>query len=338
MDTALLLLLFVILLGLSFEFVNGFHDAANAIATIVATRVLSPRVAVLMAGVLNLLGALSGTAVATTIGKDLVNPTAVTLGTVAVALLAAILWDLFTWHLGLPTSSSHALLFSTLGAAVATAGVDVVIFTGFGKVGAGILYSPLIGLSGGAVLMFAVIWLFHRVRRDVVTSIFSRLQLLSSAYMAFSHGSNDGQKTMGILSLALFAYGALGPTFYIPFPVMLASAVAMGIGTAAGGWRIVKTMGLRLVQLQPVHGFAAETAAGTVIEVASRLGMPISTTHAVSGAILGVGSLRGAKSIRWGVARDIAAAWVLTIPACFALGWAIMVLARRLAAVLVQSG
>jgi inorganic phosphate transporter, PiT family len=326
MDAALFLLIVVILLGLAFEFVNGFHDAANAIATVVATRVLSPRSAILMAGGLNFVGALSGTAVATTIGKDLVDPSSVTLGTVAVALVAAIVWDLFTWYLGIPSSSSHALLFGTLGASVATAGWGVVLIGGVAKVGFGVVYSPVIGVAGGALLMFILIWLLHRTRPDTVSRLFGRAQLFSSAYMAFSHGSNDGQKTMGILSLSLFTYGALGSEFYVPLPVMIAAALAMGLGTAMGGWRIIRTMGTRMVQLQPVHGFAAETAAGTLIEVATRVGIPISTTHAISGAILGVGSLRGIRSIRWNVVTEILTAWVLTIPVCFALGWGLMTL------------
>src|SRR5581483_1180086 len=249
MDWSLVLLAIVLLFGLIFEFVNGFHDAANAIATIVATRVLSPRIAVLMAGTLNLVGALSGTAVATTIGKDLVNPDAVSLVTVAVALASAILWDMFTWYRGLPTSSSHALLFATMGAAVATAGTPVILVPGLTKVTLGIVYSPAIGIAVGFAVMFFIIWGFHRVRHETVSAIFGRLQLVSSAYMAYSHGSNDGQKTMGILSMALFAYGALGTTFYIPFWVMVASATAMGVGTAVGGWRIIRTMGFRMVQL-----------------------------------------------------------------------------------------
>jgi PiT family inorganic phosphate transporter len=324
MDAALALLIIVLVLGLAFEFVNGFHDAANAIATIVATRVLSPRAAVLMAGGFNFVGALSGTAVATTIGKDLVDPGSVTTATVAAALLAAIIWDLFTWYLGIPSSSSHALLFGTLGAAVATAGFDVIIVSGLSKVGFGLVYSPVAGVLGGMLLMFVLIWVLHRARPDTVSRIFGRAQLASSAYMAFSHGSNDGQKTMGILSLSLFAYGALGSTFYVPLPIMIACALAMGLGTAMGGWRIIRTMGTRLVQLQPVHGFAAETAAGTLIEVATRAGVPISTTHAISGSILGVGSLRGVRNVRWSVVTEIVTAWVLTIPACFVLGWVLM--------------
>ena len=332
MDSAFLLLIVVIVLGLVFEFVNGFHDAANAIATIVATRVLTARAAVLMAGGLNFIGALSGTAVATTIGKDLVDPNSITTGTVAAALLAAIIWDLITWYMGIPSSSSHALLFGTLGAAVATAGFDVIIVSGFTKVGFGIVYSPVVGVMGGAAVMFTLIWALHRSRPALVSRLFGRAQLISSAYMAFSHGSNDGQKTMGILSLTLFAYGALGSTFYVPLPVMVASAVAMGLGTALGGWRIIRTMGTRMVQLQPVHGFAAETAAGTLIEAATRAGIPISTTHAISGSILGVGTLRGVRNVRWSVVVEIVTAWVLTIPACFVFGWFLMQVGSRIAA------
>ncbi|MEA2642030.1 MAG: inorganic phosphate transporter, PiT family [Chloroflexota bacterium] len=329
MDGQLILLLLVIALGLGFEFVNGFHDAANAIATIVATRVLSPRVAVLMAGGLNLLGALSGTAVATTVGKGLVDSAAITLGTVAVALLAAIVWDLATWYFGLPSSSSHALLFGTMGAAVATAGPGVIIPQGLATVSLGIVYSPVIGMVGGALIMLIIIWVFRRTHADTISKIFGRAQLLSSAYMAFSHGSNDGQKTMGILSLALLTASAPGTPFQVPFWVIVACATAMGCGTAMGGWRIIKTVGFGMVQLRPVNGFAAETAAGTVIEVATRLGVPISTTHAISGAIIGVGALRGAKRVRWGAVAEIVTAWVLTIPGCFAIGWVLMMAVQR---------
>jgi PiT family inorganic phosphate transporter len=324
MDLAFLTLALVVALGLAFEFVNGFHDAANAIATVVATRVLSLRAAVIMAATLNFVGALSGTAVATTVGRGLVDAHAATQATVAVALLTAILWDLATWRLGLPTSSSHALLFAVMGAAVATSGPSVLIPQGIEKVFAGLAYSPTIGLVGGGLVMLAIFWIFRSWRPGQVSSLFGRLQLLSSAYMAFSHGGNDGQKTMGIVSLALFSYGALGPTFHIPLWVMIAAALAMGFGTMTGGWRIVKTMGLGIVHLQPVHGFAAETAAGTVIEVATRLGVPISTTHAISGAIMGVGLMRGAKRVHWAIAGNIVAAWVLTLPGCFLGGWLLM--------------
>ncbi len=321
MDIATLVVVVVVILGLLFEFVNGFHDAANAIATVVATRVLSLRAAVVMAGTLNFVGALTGTAVATTVGKGLVDAGAITQTTVAIALFTAILWDLLTWRLALPTSSSHALLFAVMGAAVATNGPGVLIPEGVAKVFTGLVYSPVIGFFGGGLVMLIVFWAFRRFPPGQVSSLFGRLQLLSSAYMAFSHGGNDGQKTMGIIALALFSYGALGPTFYVPLWVMIAAALGMALGTMSGGWRIVKTMGLGIVHLQPVHGFAAETAAGTVIEVATRLGMPISTTHAISGSILGVGLVRGAKRVHWGIAANIVAAWVVTLPGCFFGAW-----------------
>jgi PiT family inorganic phosphate transporter len=327
-DTALFLLVLVVALGLVFEFVNGFHDAANAVATVIATRVLSPLVAVLMAGALNFVGALSGTAVATTVGKGLVDPGAVTQTTVVAGLLAAIVWDLITWYYGIPTSSSHALVFGVLGAGVATAGWRVIVFDGVFKTGIGILYSPVIAFTAAGAILVALYWIGYGKTPAWVSGVFGRLQLVSSAYMAFSHGSNDGQKTMGIISLALFTYGGLGQSFYVPLWVMITCALAMGVGTAAGGWRIIRTMGFRLTELRPVEGFAAETAAGTVIEVATRFGVPISTTHAINGAILGVGAVRGHRRVRWEIAGRILTAWILTFPAAFGLGFGLMSLAR----------
>ncbi len=324
MSTGLLIVYLVVVLGLIFEFLNGFHDAANAIATVVATRVLTPIAAVLMAGTLNLVGALSGTAVAVTLGQGIVDPRATSQTTVAVALLGAALWDLITWYYGLPTSSSHALIFSLIGAAVATNGFSVVVLGGTLKTVVGIVYSPAIGVVFGGLLMLAIYWLFRRSRRSDVSGVFGRLQLVSSAYMAFSHGGNDGQKTMGVIALALFSSGLLGERFFVPFWVVAACATAMGLGTALGGWRIIRTMGHRLVKLAPVNGFAAETAAGTVIEIATRLGIPISTTHAISGSILGVGMVRGPRNVGWQVAGNIVTAWILTIPACFAIGFLLM--------------
>lgn len=321
MDAGLVIVYLVVVLGLIFEFLNGFHDAANAIATVVATRVLRPLPAVLMAGALNLLGALSGTAVAVTLGKGIVDPHAVSQTTVAIALLGAAMWDLITWYYGLPTSSSHALIFSLMGAAVATGGFKVIVLEGTLKTIFGIAYSPLLGVVFGWLLMLAIYWLFKRARRSTVSGLFGRLQLVSSAYMAFSHGGNDGQKTMGVIALALFSAGLLGPRFFVPTWVVVACALAMGLGTALGGWRIIRTMGHRIVKLAPVNGFAAETAAGTVIEIATRLGIPISTTHAISGAIVGVGMVRGPRNVGWQVAGNIVTAWILTIPACFTLGF-----------------
>jgi inorganic phosphate transporter, PiT family len=329
MDASFALLLIVIVFGLIFEFVNGFHDAANAVATIIATRVLSPLSAVLMAGVLNFLGAVTGLAVAATVGAGLVDPSAVTLTTVATGLLAAILWDLATWFYGIPTSSSHALLFGVLGAGVATTGFGAVIIGGVELVGIGIIYSPGIGLLAAAAITIVIYGIFRHRRPTMVRKLFSRLQLLSSAYMAYSHGGNDGQKTMGIIALALFTYGTYD-SFYVPLWVIIVAALSMGLGTAAGGFRIVKTMGFKLVNLDTPHGFAAETAAATVIEVATRFGVPISTTHAINGAILGVGAVKNRKAVSWGVARSIVTAWVLTLPACFVLGWLLLKLATAI--------
>lgn len=334
MSAGLVVIYLVVVFGLVFEFLNGFHDSANAIATVVATRVLRPGPAVLMGGVLNFLGAISGTAVASTLGKGIVDPHVVSQTTVVTALVGAAIWDIITWYYGLPTSSSHALIFSLIGAAVATHGFGVVVVAGTLKTIVGIGYSPVIGLLFGAAIMLALYWLFRRTRPQIVGDVFGKLQLVSSAYMAYSHGGNDGQKTMGVIALALFSSGLLGKDFYVPLWVMLSCAIAMGLGTTFGGWRIIHTMGHRLVKLAPVNGFAAETAAGTVIEIATRLGIPISTTHAISGSILGVGVVRGPRGVGWQVAGNIVTAWILTIPICFALGYLLM----RLMVVLVTLG
>ena len=323
MDNALVLLALVVLLGVIFEYVNGFHDAANAIATVVATRVLTPRQAVLMAGTLNLVGALSGVAVAKTVGNGIVDANVVTQDLVVAALIAAIIWDLFTWYFGLPSSSSHALIFSIIGASVAIHGPGVVIAAGLQKTSFGIVYSPALAFLAGYLLMLALYWLLRNRSYGWVQRFFGKAQILSSAYMAFSHGGNDGQKTMGIIALALSAYGVVptGEGFFIPDWVKVICAVAIGFGTMTGGWRIMKTMGVRITKLTPVQGFAAETTAGTVIEIATRFGIPISTTHAISGAILGVGSTRRLSAVRWGIAGRIVTAWVLTIPGCFVIGY-----------------
>ena len=323
MDNGLFLVLLVVILGVAFEYVNGFHDAANAIATVVATRVLTPGQAVLMAGSLNLVGALTGVAVAKTVGNGIVDAKVVTQDLVVAALLAAIIWDLITWWFGLPASSSHALIFSIIGASVAIHGLDVVILPGLQKTSFGIVYSPAVALFVGYLIMLALYWILRNAAFGWVQRLFGRLQILSSAYMAYSHGGNDGQKTMGVIALALAAYGVVptGDAFYIPDWVKVLCAVSIGIGTATGGWRIMKTMGTRITSLTPVQGFAAETTAGTVIEVATRFGIPISTTHAISGAILGVGSTRRLSAVRWGIAGRIVSAWVLTIPGCFVFGW-----------------
>jgi PiT family inorganic phosphate transporter len=330
LEYALVLLALVVLLGVIFEYVNGFHDAANAIATVVATRVLTPTQAVLMAGSLNLVGALSGVAVAKTVGNGIVDAKVVTQDLVIAALIAAIAWDLLTWYFGLPTSSSHALIFSIIGASVAIHGTDVVIVAGLQKTSFGVVYSPALAFLVGYLLMLSLYWILRNMSFGWVQRFFGRAQILSSAYMAFSHGGNDGQKTMGIIALALAAYGVVptGADFYIPDWVKVICALAIGIGTMTGGWRIMKTMGTRITKLTPVQGFAAETTAGTVIEIATRFGIPISTTHAISGAILGVGSTRRLSAVRWGIAGRIITAWVLTIPGCFVLGYVVAIAMR----------
>ena len=328
-EPALATLVLIIVLGLAFDFVNGFHDTANAIATSVATRVLTPGQAVSMAAVLNVVGALSGTAVASTVGRGIVPPEVATQQLVIAALISAITWNLFTWWVAVPSSSSHALIFSIVGAGLASGGVDAIDFSGIAKTLQGLVLSPVFGFLAALLLLMILLWIVARSRPSKVNRVFGRLQILSAAYMAFSHGSNDAQKTMGVLTMALASYyGWSGSEWHVPFWVIIAAASAMGLGTAMGGWRIVKTMGFSVVELRTIDGFAAETAAATVIEVASRLGMPVSTTQVISSAILGVGATRSVSAVRWGIAGRIVTAWVVTLPACIALAWIIYSLLR----------
>jgi inorganic phosphate transporter, PiT family len=323
-STELIVLIIIVALGLGFDFINGFHDTANAIATSVATRVLTPGRAVLMAAVLNVVGALTGTAVASTVGKGIIAPEMASQELVAAALLSAISWNLITWWLGIPSSSSHALVFSIVGAGIASGGADSIKVSGVTSVLQGMVYSPVLGFLGAFAILFGLIWLVAKWRPRLVERVFGRLQIVSAAFMAFSHGGNDAQKTMGVLTLALASYyGWSGSEWSVPLWVILSAATAMGLGTAVGGWRIVRTMGLKVVELRPIDGFAAETAAGTVIEIASRLGIPVSTTHVISSAILGVGATRRASAVRWGIAGRIVTAWVVTIPICVIFGWSI---------------
>jgi PiT family inorganic phosphate transporter len=322
LSVELFVLILILVLGLIFDFINGFHDTANAIATVVATRVLSPGRAVLMAGVLNFVGALSGTAVATTVGRGIIPPELSTQALVISALVAAILWNLLTWYFGIPSSSSHALIFSLVGAGVASAGWSSIQFGGLEKTFQGLVFSPILGFSAAFIVMVLLLNLFAKAFPAAVTRVFGRAQLLSAAWMAFSHGSNDAQKTMGVMTMAVASYLHWGGNnWQVPLWIIIGAATAMGLGTSIGGWRIIRTMGLRVVQLRPIHGFAAETAAATVIEAASRLGIPVSTTHTISSAILGVGSTRRLSAVRWGIAGQIVTAWVFTIPACFMLAW-----------------
>jgi PiT family inorganic phosphate transporter len=317
------LLLMIVVLAVAFDFINGFHDTANAIATVVATRVLTPLQAILMAAVLNFLGAVTGTAVAKTIGAGLVNSNAITQSAVVAALLAAIIWNLITWYYGIPSSSSHALIGGIIGAAIAHAGWSAPQWSSIlDKIILPFLVSPLAGFAGARRLMILLLRTLGSHSPAWVQAVFGRLQIFSSALMAYSHGGNDAQKTMGVITLALVAYGAQ-QSFEVPLWVIVLSATAMAMGTASGGWRIIRTMGTRLAELRPIHGFAAETATGLVIEVASRLGYPLSTTQVISAAILGVGASRRLRAVRWSIAGSIVTAWLITIPTCAVLAWAL---------------
>jgi inorganic phosphate transporter, PiT family len=315
-----LALLAVVALAVVFDYINGFHDTANAIATSVATRALRPQYALAMATAFNFIGAFAGTAVAKTIGAGLVNEQTTTQAVVAAALIGAIAWNLITWWLGLPSSSSHALIGGLLGATIAAAGTGALNINGIvDKVLVPLVTSPLVGFIGAFLLMVLLSWVFRNAARKPLASAFRRLQVFSAGYMAFAHGSNDAQKTMGIITLALFSAGVIS-SIEVPTWVIVISATALSLGTAVGGWRIMHTMGHRVVQLEPIHGFAAETTAATVLLTTAHLGMPVSTTHVISSAIMGVGASQGVRGVRWGVARSILVAWVLTLPAAGLLG------------------
>ena len=327
-----LLLIVVVLLAVGFDYINGFHDTANAIATSVSTRALRPSHAILMSATANFVGALTGTAVARTIASGIATIPTGDDGqiVVAAALIGGITWNLVTWRLGIPSSSTHALIGGLIGAAIAAAGFGSLNGPGIvDRVLVPLVASPILGVLLGFGLMVVLLNVFRRAHPKRINDRFRRLQLLSAAYMAFSHGSNDAQKTMGIITLALFASGAI-PDTTVPLWVILISASAISLGTAAGGWRIIRTMGQRVVKLDPVHGFAAETTAATIIIGASSLGTPVSTTHVISSAIIGVGASDRFSAVRWGVAGNIVAAWILTIPASGAVAWAAWALLSRL--------
>lgn len=317
MDPVLLTIILVVLFALIFDFINGFHDTANAVATVVSTGVLPMRTAVLMAAVLNFIGALQGTAVASTIGKGIIGPESITQIVVLSALLGAIFWNLFTWYFGIPSSSSHALVGGIVGAGLAHAGRSAVHAEGLEKIVITLLVSPVVGMVAAFFLMILVLWIASRSTPHKVAMRFRRLQLCSAAFVAYSHGSNDAQKTMGVITMSLVAYGAVASQagqFHVPLWVMIASALAMGLGTAAGGTRIIKTLGTKIIELRPIDGFVAESTAAITILGASLLGQPVSTTHVMSGAILGVGSTKRVSAVRWGITVRILWAWVLTIP------------------------
>jgi inorganic phosphate transporter, PiT family len=310
-----LLLVVVIVTALFFDFTNGFHDTANAIATAVSTRALTPRQAVLLAAMANLVGAFVTTAVAKTVGQGIIDTGLATEQTLLAALLGAIAWNLFTWSLGLPSSSSHALFGGLIGAALVQSGVDGVEWAGIVEkiVIPGVL-SPIIGFAGAFVLLLIIYWLFFRVTPTTGNRAFRTGQLFSSTWFSFTHGANDAQKTMGVIALALYLNGSIDE-FYIPDWVKVTAGLAIAAGTYVGGWRIVRTLGQRVFSMDPASGFAAQTAAGTTLYFASIAGFPVSTTQCISGAVMGAGATKRFSAVRWGVAGDIVMAWVLTIPA-----------------------
>ncbi|MDQ3170379.1 MAG: inorganic phosphate transporter [Acidobacteriota bacterium] len=330
MDSALVAVVGLVLLALIFDYINGFHDAANSIATVVSTRVLSPGKAVLWAAFFNFVAAFFfGTAVAKTVGSGMVDLEIVTFTVIFGGLMGAITWNLITWYYGLPTSSSHALFGGYAGAAVAKAGFGALIASGWTKTLVFIVVAPMIGLIVGLGLMTAIYWVFQSARPSRVGGWFRRLQLVSAAAFSLMHGANDAQKTMGIITGVLYTGGYLS-TFDVPFWVVLLAHLAIGLGTLSGGWRIIHTMGNKITKLQPPGGFAAETGAAAAIFIATQMGVGISTTHTITGAIVGVGATRRLSAVRWGVARQIVWAWVLTIPASAAIGATCYVLASML--------
>jgi len=315
-------LIAVVGIALFFDFTNGFHDTANAIATSVSTRALSPRLAVLSSAVLNFAGAFVSVKVAATVAKGIVDPDAITLKIVLAGLVGAITWNLITWYAGLPSSSSHALIGGIAGSAVAAAGFDVVQWHGlYEKVLIPSLLAPGLGIVGGAAIMIVLVWIIRRRAPGLVNRVFRRLQLVSGGFVSFTHGTNDAQKTMGIIALALVADGRLSPDFTRPpVWVIVCAALAMAAGTYAGGWRIIRTLGQRVAKLDPPQGFAAQTACATILWFTAHYGFPVSTTHTISGSVLGAGATRRLSAVRWGVAGNILIAWLITIPSAALVG------------------
>ena len=311
----MILLVIVVALGLAFDFTNGFHDTANYVATWVGTRALSPRPAVLISAAANLAGAFVTTAVATTVGKGIIDTGLATQQTVLAALIGAIAWNLLTWRLGIPSSSTHALIGGLVGAALVQSGSAGVEWSGlWHKVIVPGAVSPVIGFAGAFALLILIYWLAHRLRPSVANRGFRTGQLFSGTWVAFTHGANDAQKTMGVIALALYEHGSID-TFYIPTWVKVSAGLTIGAGTYVGGWRIIRTLGQRIYGMQPEHGFSAQIAAGTTLYAGTHLGFPISTTHVVSGSVMGAGATRRFSAVRWGVAGNIVTAWLITLPA-----------------------
>jgi inorganic phosphate transporter, PiT family len=325
-----LTLIAVVAVALFFDFTNGFHDTANSIATTVSTRALTPRIAVAMAAVLNFAGAFVSLEVAATVASGIVDAEVVTLDVVLAGLVGAITWNLITWYLGLPSSSSHALIGGILGSAVAASGFDVVLWDGlFDKVLVPSLVAPFLGLAVAFALILAITWIIRRRSPSRVNRVFRRAQIVSGGFVAFTHGTNDAQKTMGIITLALISSGHLSAEeFDVPLWVIVSAALAMAAGTYAGGWRIIRTLGSRITKIDPPQGFAAQTACASILWGTAHFGFPVSTTQTISGSVMGAGAIRGLHAVRWGVAGNILAAWVLTIPCAALVGASMEVLTR----------
>lgn len=327
-DSSLGILILVIVLAIGFGMVNGFNDAANAIAAAIGTRALSPRTALLIAVVANLAGAATGTAVAHTIGKGILVPAAISYETLIAALAAIIVWGALATYMGLPISLHHGLIAGLAAAGVAAVGSQAIVWAVMWRIMAAVVIAPLLGFAGGFVIMVGLYWMLQSIAPDRMRRVFSRLQFFSTAFMAYSHGKNDGQLPIGVITMALVIFyndtgiwdrlSILDPNLWW---VIFVSAMAISAGTAMGGWRVIKTVGMRVTTLRPVHGFATHAAAATVIEVASQFGIPVSTTHVVTASVMGVGSTKRFSAVRWGLARNITAAWILTFPICGALGY-----------------
>lgn len=322
MSEGIVIIVIVILLTILFDFINGFHDTANSIATSIATKALSPAQAIIMASILELVGALFSTKVAETVGKGIVNINIISLQVILASVTAAIVWNLITWYYGIPSSSSHALIGGLVGAALAKSWyLDSVLWSNLIlKVILPLLLAPVIGFIAGAILMIVLLWILRPFKPSIVNKTFTKLQVITSAFVAFSHGANDAQKSMGIITLALVS-GSLIPHFSVPLWVKIVCALALALGTAAGGWKIIKTMGNNICKLKPVNGFAAQAATAAVINSATFvIGAPVSTTHIISSSIMGVGATKRFSAVRWKVARDLLYTWVITIPVCAIVG------------------
>jgi PiT family inorganic phosphate transporter len=317
------LVFLVVAFALCFDFTNGWHDSANAVATVISTRVLSPMTAIVMAAILNFAGAFLSTAVAKTIGSDIVDPNHVTQLLTLAALLSAIIWNTITVLVGLPVSSSHAIVGGVIGAAMAQSGASILKLRGIWRIVEAFLVSPVLGFAIGLIVIWLLVIVFARSAPARVNGFFGRAQMLSAGFMALSHGSNDAQKSMGIVTLALFSAGKIS-RIDVPMWVVASCALAMGVGTAVGGRKVIRTLGMKMIHLKPYQGFAAETSASIVILSASHFGLPVSTTHVISSAIMGVGAQKGVSAVRWGVARNILVAWILTLPLTAAVAWLLM--------------